>query len=493
MGSLCLAAAAVVLASCTTHPRKPDSLLVVGTSPPLNPGFSESAPDYAVRCARGGLRLRARAQKGATISLDGHRVHGTTLDRFVRRRAGEAVTVRGARGNRAVAYHIRCVPPDFPTSRAHTDGKTQAGWYLMNPDISGSRWSYIVLFDRHGAPVWWMRTKGEAFDAAFLPGRRVAWSHHLEHEIIRVRSAPFEIHRLDGSRSGTVTGKGVATDYHELRPLANGHFLVLGTRLRDGVDLRPYGGPASATVIDGVVQELTPAGSVAWSWSSAGHIDPTEAGRRYRHDVLGKGAVTLPDGRKAYDLVHLNSAEPYGSGVLISTRQTDAVYYVDRSSGRIVWKLGGTHTAQSLRVTGAKADAPLFGGQHDARVLADGTITVHDNSTYLKGRLPRALRLAVDGRRRTARVIDEVTAPDVSGAYACGSARLLPGGNWVVSWGISGHAAEVDPNGREVLTIDLGEGVFSYRTIPILPGQLSAAALRAGMDAMAARRYRTRG
>ena len=74
-----------------------------------------------------------------------------------------------------------------------------------------------------------------------------------------------------------------------------------------------------------------------------------------------------------------------------------------------------------------------FGGQHDARLVGN-TLTLFDNGS-LRGRAPRALRFQLDLVARTATLVNEIENPAVSFSGCCGSARLLPGGHWVVSWG----------------------------------------------------------
>jgi hypothetical protein len=59
-----------------------------------------------------------------------------------------------------------------------------------------------------------------------------------------------------------------------------------------------------------------------------------------------------------------------------------------------------------------------------------------------------------------------------------------------MSWGASGLVTELSPSGRRLYGLRFGghTGADSYRAIPIMPGQLSIRALRAGMDAMARQR-----
>ncbi len=123
-----------------------------------------------------------------------------------------------------------------------------------------------------------------------------------------------------------------------------------------------------------------------------------------------------------------------------------------------------------------------FGGQHDARLVGN-TLTLFDNGS-LRGRAPRALRFQLDLVARTATLVNEIENPAVTFSGCCGSARLLPGGHWVVSWGGRSAISEQTETGAPIFELNLGSDVFSYRADPILPGRLDRAALRAGMDAM---------
>ena len=185
-----------------------------------------------------------------------------------------------------------------------------------------------------------------------------------------------------------------------------------------------------------------------------------------------------------YDAYHWNSIEATPTGYLLSFRHLDAVVNIDRDSGDIVWKLGGTTTPQSLTVL----DDPVFtggshfGGQHDARLLDDGTVTLFDDGTNL-GRAPRGVRYQIDPGARTATMLEQQTDSVAPGAFCCGSARRLAGGNWVFGWGSTNSVSEVTNTGARVFLLQLAEGSLVYRAIPVEFGVLSREALRAGMDA----------
>jgi hypothetical protein len=430
--------------------------------PPLQPKFAHGVTDYASRC-RLGHPLRIM-------------VAGRT--RAYRLREGQAVTIRRR-------YHVRCLPKHFPKWRAERHGSPQAKWYLVTPTLGGHGSRVVAIFDRSGAPVWWMERPTKPHDAKLMPDGNLAWSTFTNGQFAS-HSVPYEERTLDGSLVRRIAAVGAPTDGHDLEVLPNGHYLTLSYVPRNGVDLSAYGGPRRATAVDAEVQEVTRVGHRVWRWNSGDHIALSES-KPFMKSIIN-GPVRTADGRLAHDLVHVNSVEPDGDSVLISMRQTDSVYKVSRRTGAIEWKLGGTQTPESLSLTNVADPANVMTGQHDARLLPDGTLTVHDNRT-LSGYYPRAIRFSIDEAARTATLIEEVADPAAGYSNCCGSARRLPGGNWVASWGSTGLVEELSPAGRRVYALHFGghTGADSYRAIPIMPGQLSLGAMRRGMDAMARR------
>jgi hypothetical protein len=432
------------------------------TNPPLEPKFARGVTDYVSRCRLGHpLRVRTGART-----------------RRYRLRVGQAVTI----GRR---YHVRCIPVDFPTWKAERHGNPQAKYYLVTPTLGAHGSRVVAIFDRDGAPVWWMERSDKPNDAKLLPDGNLAWSTFTDTGFAS-RSVPFEEHRLDGSLVRRIGAVGASTDYHDLAVMPNGDYLTLSYVPRDGVDLSRYGGPRRATAMEAEVQEVTPGGKRVWRWSSHGHVALDESAPFM--DPIVHGPTKLADGRLAFDLVHVNSVEPDGRSVLISMRHTNSVYKVSRRTGAVEWKLGGTHTSKSLALTNVADPANVMTGQHDARLLPDGTLTVHDNRT-LSGEHPRAVRFSIDEAAHTATLVEELTDPLTAYSSCCGGVRRLPGGDWVASWGASGIVEEMTPAGRRLFALNFGghKHAHSYRAVPIMPGQLSLGAMRRGMDAMVPR------
>ena len=112
--------------------------------------------------------------------------------------------------------------------------------------------------------------------------------------------------------------------------------------------------------------------------------------------------------------------------------------------------------------------------------LADGTVTVFDNA-WRRSLPPRAVRFEIDPDAGTATRVEEITDPAIAQALCCGSARRLPGGEWVVSWGSNPTVGAYGPDGARRLALTFGS-FFTYRADAVV-GRVTAAELRAGMDA----------
>jgi hypothetical protein len=452
--ALALAAAAPGVAASATITAKPR----------LVPAFKSDISDYVTRCdPEKPVRLRI-------VTADGTRVRNERL------RPGQGTSVAVDSGKKHRRYHVRCLPRDFPRWNFERFRRPQARWFLFAPQQGATEAEsyYVTFIDGHGTPVWWRKRKDVPFNSILLPNGNIAWARWHEDPFGIGRDTAWEVHRLDGPLVRTLRTVGSPTDLHDMEPLANGHFLLLTYKVRRHVDLTPYGGPADGAVVDGEIQEQDAAGRVVWKWNAKDHVEIGENTRwtsSYR---------TIADGTNVYDWFHLNSVQPDGDGYIISARHVDAVYRIDRASGDVRWKLGGTKRPESLAVVGDEGSNRTFSGQHDARLLPDGTLTVFDNNTP---GAPRAVRFRIDAAAGRARLLEQVGEPSLVWSPAEGSARRLDGGDWVVSWGATTLIEELrgtsDPTWR--LTLDKGQ---SYRIQPIQAGVLAASTLRRAMDRM---------
>lgn len=370
------------------------------------------------------------------------------------------------------------LPDDFPSWRFESIRAVPPGLFVVtfsNPE-DGRPW--VIVFDDEGKPRWWFNPGTRAFGGQILGDGNLVWARSFGNGYGLDPRMAHEVRSESGKLVRLVRTKGSIVDGHEFRELANGNVL-LDTYVPETADLRRVGGPKRAAIVSAEVQEVDRAGRVLWRWSSRGHIGLRETGRWWRN-VLSNSRRRL-QGRQTFDPVHINSIEPRGSDeVVISTRHTDAVYGIDRASGEINWKLGGTQTGKSLRVVGDPA-TKLLGGQHDARIDRQGRLTIFDNGKD-RPRLPRVVFYRLDLERGRAIYRGQLNDPEVTESHCCGSARELPGGGWIVSWGDNPLVTGFDREGRIAFRLHLPASTF--RAVPAPPGATTVDRLRRGLAAM---------
>ena len=416
------------------------------TSPGLIPAYSPKIQDYAIRCSGDPTTEVTTTGSGTVV------VGGETFTSPVNLNVPLVVDQSLEVDHGGSAYYIRCLPSDFPYYSSVVSGHPKAPGFVV---VLGT---YGAVFDSDGVPVWWedgasAGGTGQPAYAEFLSPTTFAISQPNE----------FQLVGLNGAVQGTVGGGSVPLDTHDLGLLPNGNYLGIERTSRSGVDLSSWGLSSDSTIIDDDIVELTPAGQVVWQWSSADHIDVATANVNWRSQFP--------------DVFHMNSIQYDGNGgIIVSYRHLDAVYRVDMATGAITWKLAGTPTPESLTIKSSPYPTN-FSGQHDARLLPNGELTVHDDGT-LADRPPRALLFKIDTTKMTAKIVQQVVDPRAPGSGCCGSAIKLPSGGWVAEWGANDYTTEITDNGRASVTITY-PGTFSYRAE--LP-DASVTALRQGMD-----------
>jgi hypothetical protein len=241
---------------------------------------------------------------------------------------------------------------------------------------------------------------------------------------------------------------GYAPDLHEFQITPQGTALINGIGTVSG-NLTKYGGARNGSVHDDVIQERDlQTGGVLWQWHSLGHVPIS--------DSYLKKPSSGP-----YDYFHLNSIQQLpGGNLLVSARDTSAVYLIDRRTGAIVWTLGGKHS--SFRMGAGTS----FQWQHDAH-LTGRRLTLFDDN-WGGGGYPEtspssalAVHLNTDAMRATL-VHRYIHSPSVlSGAE--GSMETLGNGNVFVGWGSDPDFSEYSPGGRQLFNGNFAVGVKSYR------------------------------
>ncbi len=442
----------------------------ISTDPPLFPAFQTGVRNYVVRCdPNTPVAVHVTSPTTTYVSVDGGYPRGGIYGVWVAQQPGQRFTVAVTTDlthDVTTRYNVRCLPTDFPPWSVQTASVGATPYAMVKPIAFDP--SRSVIFDRNGVPLWWSEPQFTTY-SLFSNGNVGA-----------LIDGALEERELDGTPVRTVQTVGGPADPHDVLLLANGHVVMVTAQARAGVDLTGLGGPASASICDHVIEEIDPTdGSVVWSWDTYEHIAPTEMDPQFVPSIIDLGPTSAACG---YDVYHWNAIEYTGSGFILSYRHLDAIYDVDQATGDLVWKLGGSNRAESLTVVGDPvfAGGSHFGGQHDSRLLPDGSVTLYDDGTGF-ARPSRAVRYAIDTDARTATLLGSASDPSIPTSVCCGSARYVASNDWFVGWGGNSTASElVGGVPRFSLTFP---GQLLYRAEPLTSAQVSPAQLDAAMDA----------
>lgn len=445
----------------------------------LYPDFNLAEDRYVSRCGRDGHPIQVVARNGTEVAVgSGAPVAGTlAIDRPVP--AGDDFEITAIRGARRDTFQVRCLPADFPQWRFQKLRSIQSGLFVVSFRASPKIRPWIIVFDHEGVPRWWISPPTSALWAQILRDGTVAWARSFGDGYGLDPRMAHEVRSVSGKLLRVVKTKGEIIDGHEFRELDNGNVLVDTYAPGNKVNLKRFGGPGNASAVFAEIQELNPEGRVVWRWNSRGKVGLGETGRWWRN-VLSN-VKTSARGVRTFDPVHINSIEPRGSDeVVVSMRHTDAIYGIERSTGDIRWKLGGTETADSLRIIGDPA-VKLFGGQHDARVGENGDLSIYDNGKD-RPRRPRVVSYRLDLDQGTATYLGQLNDPQITTSHCCGSARPLDGGGWLVSWGANPLVTAFDASGRTAFRLEPAASTF--RAVPVPVGATTVAALDRGLERM---------
>jgi arylsulfotransferase ASST len=243
-------------------------------------------------------------------------------------------------------------------------------------------------------------------------------------------------------------GNGYSADLHEFLLTPHDTALVLAANPVT-FDLSSIHGSRTATVFDNVVQEIdVKTGLVEMEWHSLDQVSP------------GESYIPPPKiGQHIHDYFHINSVGQLADGSLIvSGRNTWAIYKVDTRTGAVVWRLNGKRSSfHMLR-------GSTFAWQHDARVQPDGTITLFDD-----GAAPpvhsqsHGIGIGVDLHHRRAWLRHDWRHSPKILTGSQGNTQMLPNGDAFIGWGAAPFASEFSPHGTLLADYHLANGSESYR------------------------------
>jgi hypothetical protein len=249
-------------------------------------------------------------------------------------------------------------------------------------------------------------------------------------------------------------GNGFRADLHDFSLTPQGAALLTVFH-PIACNLSGAGGPAAGYVTDGIVQEVDLAtGLVRREWHSLDHValsasysSPATATAKWPFDYFHPNSID-----------QLPSPTPLAGVTVISARNTSALYELNTQTGQVLESIGGKRSGVHVAAGAGTAY------QHDATVLANGTISLFDN-----GALPRihsqsrALVLAIDPQTHTDTVVAQYVHSTPLSAGSQGSVQVQEDGNVFVGWGAAPYFSEFSAAGQLLFDAHMHGTYQSYR------------------------------
>ncbi len=216
--------------------------------------------------------------------------------------------------------------------------------------------------------------------------------------------------------------------HHDACLLKNGNVLFMcATELPGNVAAKIRGGQPG-TEVNGKIWsdyllEVTKDGQTAWEWRTWEHLDTAEFPITFPENLRaewthGNAVVELPDGN-----------------LLVSFRNISTIIKIDRSDGRVSWKLG----------------PPMISGQHAPTPLPNGNILIFDNGPHrLDHVFPFSRVIEVNPTTSEIVWIYQEGFPPSFYSDRISNAQRVPNGNTLINEGQFGRFFEVTPTGEVV-------------------------------------------
>ena len=331
----------------------------------------------------------------------------------------------------------------------------------------------LMILDSHARPVWFLPVKGQAFDVGqqTYQGKPVlVWFEGGSGQVNPGGPQnPGQVVIYDEHYRKIASLKARSpwmTDLHDAW-ITGGDIWITVARGVANQNLTPYGGPRDGSVLDVGLQEFQlSTGRLLRTWDALNPGGQPNVSLSASEERPGPGPRP-----NVWDAYHLNSVQALPNGdLLVSMRNTWAVYLIDPVSDKILWTLGGKDS------TFKHGSGASFAWQHDARLVhpsrgAQGSAVeltlFNDNNGDAggAGNPSAGMVLSLNTVGHTATLLSAYRHHPPLSARVLGSMQLLPNGNALVGWGSEPYFSEYTPSGQELLDVRWPGDTQSYRTL----------------------------
>jgi EmrB/QacA subfamily drug resistance transporter len=221
-------------------------------------------------------------------------------------------------------------------------------------------------------------------------------------------------------------------------------------------NLSNEGGVNNGVLVQSAIQEYDlRTGKLVYTWNASDHIP------------LSESKTQPPTNGFGYDAYHVNAVQILSNGeMLVSMRNTSAIYLVNIKSGKIIWTLGGKDSDFQIPKNAE------FEWQHDAQISGNTVTMFDDHCCYITGAgvylsptgPSRGLELRLNVHNHTVKRLAQyyLFGTTVHSEYM-GNLQTLPNGDRFVGWGQAPFFSLYSKTGKLLFDAALPDPDMSYR------------------------------
>jgi len=356
------------------------------------------------------------------------------------------------------------LPTDFPEITVHYNNDSDSSnifisTYTVSNPVENN---YIIILNHLGETIFFRKNEGIVFDFKVQPNNLLSFISigNNSENIVYIMDQTY-------SMVDTIRLDNYSLDYHDFQILDNGNYLTLAKSYRI-LDLSQEfeGGSPAALVEDYIILELDQNNNIVFEWNTSDHFNINDAPHL---DITSQYIY----------YAHANSIEvDYDGNILLSSRHMDEITKINRQTGEIIWRLGGSNNQFTFLndTMDFYHSIPVpFCYQHDARRLENGNITLFDNGNWKNPYFSRAVEYEIDEVNKTATRIWEYRDSSLVYSEWMGNAQRLENGNTISIWNTFDSTTSIiqaNSNSEKTFELSLNNifnpnydklGIWSYR------------------------------